>query len=135
MSKIERDKIELGVAGASSDTSAVATAAIDMQGYEGIVAFARIATANAGNFLEASQCDTSGGTYKALVGAKAVGGTNGDLVVVEVHKPKERFLKFTITRGAATVTGDLMIIRYGSRKEPVVSGNVRAFVSMPEEAP
>ena len=76
--------------------------------------------------LTAMQCDTSGGTYAALSGAvaTATSATNDDLntklLVVDVYRPRERYLKANITSATANIAfGATYAILYSGRVQPV----------------
>ena len=72
------------------------------------------------------QCDTSGGTYAALSGAVATATSaanddlNSHLLIVDVHRPRERYLKATLTSATANIAfGETVAICYGAHKAPI----------------
>jgi hypothetical protein len=129
-------KLDLAAAGASSAGTAVDGSAIDMQGYDAICFFCTIATANAGNFLKASQAADSGGSpddFSDIAGSKVVAATNGDVVMLNIRRPLKRYVKPHIIRaGTNTATGDIYAVRYNSRKGLQVNAvtNVVALVEL-----
>lgn len=121
----------------TTGTVAVVTDVVDTAGYEGVMFVGSIATANAGNFVTAQQGMVADGSASAdLLGSKNVIANNGDSFLLDVYKPRERFVKATITRaGTTTVTGDVYAILYGPRVVPTTHGATirrESFVSPAE---
>lgn len=119
----ERSLLTLGAASATTATSTVDGAAIDMQGYDGVVIFGVIATANAGNYLKAQQGDASNLSDAAdLAGTKVTVDSNGDIAILDVAKPQKRYIRGNFVRaGATTVTGEMYYLRYNGDKMPVIN--------------
>lgn len=115
-------KVTLVKAGQVTGTSAVDSDAVDMSGFEGVMFVGSITTANAGNFANAAQGNTSGGTFDDLAGTKVVPGDNGDSFMIDVYRPTDRWVRCEVTRGATTVTGDIYAIQYGARVLPTSHG-------------
>jgi len=117
-------KFVLAKAGQSADTSAVNSDVIDMQGFEGVVFVGSIGTANAGNYAKVQQGAQSDLSDAAdLEGTKVVPGDDGDSFLIDVYRPKERYVRCVVTRGASTTTGDIYAILYGATKYPVTQGD------------
>jgi len=106
--------------GAATGTTEVISDVIDMQGYEGVVLFTTIATANAGNFLKAKQDAAIGmGGAVDLAGKKIIAVANAQVVWLDIYKPTDRYITANIIRaGATTITGDIYAIQYEGRKYP-----------------
>ena len=119
----ERSLLTLAAAAAGSAGTAVDGAAIDMQGYDGVLIFATIATQNAGNFLKAQQGQVSNLSDAAdLAGTKVIVDSNGDVAILDLAKPKERYVRGTIIRaGANTATGDMYYLRYNGSAQAVIN--------------
>ena len=116
-------KVVLAKAGQTSAGTAINSDAIDMQGYDGVVFVGSIATADAANFANVAQSDTSGGTYTDLAGTKVVPGDNGDSFLIDVYRPTKRFVRCEVDRGGAnTATGDVYALLYQGSKMPVSHG-------------
>lgn len=112
---------------AASNTDADG-AVVDTQGFDGCVFVTSIedSVATGVATLNVKQCDTSGGTYAALSGATATAtsATNDDLntklLVVDVFRPRERYLKANITSATANIAfGATYAILYNGRYSPV----------------
>lgn len=117
--------------GATSAGTAVNGSTIDTSDCEGVIFFARIATANAGNFLKAQEGDTSSPTAD-IAGSAVAAATNGQIVALDVHKPLKRYIRAVIVRaGADTVTGDVYAVKYGSRKLPESGADVNVILASP----
>lgn len=117
-------KVVLAKAGQSAGTSAINTDEIDMQDWDGVVFVGSIATANAGNYAKAQQDTVTGmGSAADLEGTKVTPGDSGDSFLIDLYKPRERFVRAVITRGASTATGDVYAILYKGRKAPVTHGS------------
>lgn len=96
----------------------VTTDIIDMAGFEGVVFFGTIATANTANYIYAQQDTASNGATMAdLAGTKVVAAANGQVVWLDIYKPEKRYVRAYIERGGAnTATGDFYAIQYQGRK-------------------
>lgn len=94
---------------------------IDMQGFDGVVFFTAIHTANAGNYIKIQQGEVSNLSDAAdLEGTKVVATGDGEIVFVDVYKPGERYLRAYIERGGAnTACGEIYALQYSAAKKPV----------------
>lgn len=116
---LEENSLILGKAAQSAGTSTVDGDPLDMAGYDGVIVFGTIATANAGNFLKLQGGEAANLSDAAdLAGSKVIADANGQVVGVDIVKPKERYLRGSIVRGVSTATGDLYYLRYHSHKQP-----------------
>ena len=105
-------------AAAVSAGTAVNTASVDMQGYTGCIFVCKIATANAGNSMVVAQ-SANDSSFADLAGASVVVGTNGDVAILDVAKPGDRYLRAEFDRsGLDTALGEVWAIQYGARKRP-----------------
>ena len=111
-------KITLVKAAQTEAGTDVTTDIIDMAGFEGVVFFGTIATANAANYIYAQQGTASDGSNMAdLAGTKVVAAANGQVVWLDIYKPEKRYVRAYIERGGAnTATGDFYAIQYQGRK-------------------
>lgn len=108
--------------GQTTAGTAVVSDVIDMAGFEGVLFFGSIATVNAGNFASVQTGDVSGTVTTDLAGTKVVPGTNANSFEIDIYRPRNRYLKVTVTRaGADTVTGDIYALQYGPRIHPVAA--------------
>ena len=116
-------KIRKVAAGAVSAGTEVVSSVVDMAGYEGVLFFATIATANAGNYLKAKQDTVVGMSAAAdIAGSKVVATANGEVVFLDIYKPAERYLTANIIRaGANTATGDIYAIQYEGKVKPEIN--------------
>lgn len=134
-------------ADAAADDTDADGAVVDTQGFDGCMFVTAIADSVATGVaaLNAKQCDTSGGTYAALSGATATAtcATNDDLntklLVLDVYRPQERYLKANITAATANIAFEATYaILYTGRKMPVeqLAAEVAALtaVASPAEA-
>ena len=116
-------KLTLVKVGLATGTTAVNSDAIDMEGFEGVMFFGTLTTANAGNSANIAQATTSGGTYADLAGTKIVPGDNGDSFMIDVYRPRERFVRCELDRSGATpITGDIYALQYGAAVKPTSHG-------------
>jgi len=121
-SKVKVTKV---LANQTSAGTALNSASVDMQGFEGCIFVGVINTANAGNFANVAQSsdDGVGDAFADLAGTKVVPGDNNDSFMIDIFKPRERYLRCEIDRsGANTATGDVYAIQYGARKMPTSQG-------------
>lgn len=122
---------------AASDTDDD-SAAVDMQGYEGALFIVPITDSVATGVatMTIQQETTSGGTYAALSGAVATATSavnddlNGKLLIVDVYKPRERYLKATLTSATANIAfGATTVIKYGARAVPITQATAEVAAS------
>lgn len=111
-------EIRENAAAAVSAGTLVQGAIVDMQNWDGVVFFCTIATANAGNYLQAQQGEQSNlSDDEIIAGSGVVAGADGDVVALEVHQPQDRYVRPEIVRaGANTATGQIYAIRYKGRR-------------------
>jgi hypothetical protein len=108
---------------ASAATSEVEGTVLDMAGFDGVIFCSTIGTANAGNYMQAKEGATSA-CATILAGSKVgAGGSDADDLVLEVHKPLNRYCRATIIRGASTTAGSIWAIQYKGRTAPQTSGD------------
>lgn len=113
---------------AASNTDSDSTI-IDMAGYEGVVFLTDITDSVATGVatMTVEQNDSNSGSgMAALSGAVATltsaanDDLNGQFLAVDVHQPKERYLR--VNRASATANiayGSVYAIRYGAKKLPI----------------
>lgn len=120
---------------------------LDMAGYEGVVFFTTIADSVATGVatlkVEQNTADSDSG-MAALAGASASltcavnDDINGKVLVVDVYRPKERYVQGVRVSATANIAfGEIYAIRYGAKKLPVTADSTigaSASVSSPAEA-
>lgn len=99
----------------ASGTSAVNSSIVDTGGYEGVVFFTSFSTANATNSMKVQTSATNATDDMAdVTGTSVTSGSSDEDVVVEVHKPPQRYARVVITRGAATTVENIWCALYGA---------------------
>lgn len=120
---------------------------VDTDDCEGVVFVTTIedsaATGVATMTIEQNTADSASG-MAALSGAAATAtcavndDLNGTLLIVDVHKPRERYLRANRTSATANIAfGPVIAIKYGTRKMPVTQGatvSQATSVTSPAEA-
>lgn len=110
-------KITKVKAASTAATTEVDSDVIDMQGYEGVMFFTAIGTANSGNYIKAqSGTDATVTDAADLAGTKVVAAANAQVVWLDIYKPQERYLRAAVIRGASTTVGEIYALQYQSRK-------------------
>lgn len=135
--KLEEDALALNTISAASAGTTVTGAAVDMAGFEGVLFFCTIATANAGNYLKAQGGEASDLSDAAdLEGTKVVAAANGSVVCLEVNRPKERYIRPAVIRGGAnTIVGDIYQLRYRANNKPTTNQITNLLVSLSVKSP
>lgn len=124
----------------SDDSTSAGTAvdgtAVDMTGYEGVVFFCGIGTANAGNYLSAQQGAASNGSDAVtLLGSKTTVTADNGVAVLDVYRPTDRYVRPQVIRaGANTTVTEIWAIRYGKDKMPASFTNIVRLVTPAEGA-
>ena len=105
----------------SAGTGDVTSDSVDMAGYEGVMFFSSYGTANANNLpnLETSSDDGGSDAFTDLAGTEVGVGASDEDVWVEVHRPRERYIKAIFARGTSSTLGDIWALRYGAKTKPV----------------
>lgn len=105
----------------TSSTASVNTSILDMAGYEGVVFFTSLGTANSGNLIKVQQdAANSTASMADLTGTSVSSGSSDEDVWVDVHRPEKRYVRAQVVRdGAASTLGDVWAIQYGPRTLPV----------------
>lgn len=110
----------------TSAGTAINSDSVDMQGWEGVMFFGQIDTANAANFANAAQSsdDGSSDAFADLEGTKVVPGDNNDSFLIDVYRPTERYVRCEVDRGGAnTAVGEIYALQYGPRSMPTTHGS------------
>ena len=95
-------------------------ARIDMQGYEGVIFIVGLGTSAADNGIKAQQDTATGmGSAADLLGSQVLLDGTETVAIVEIHKPRERYLRPVIVRGTSTTIELCIAILYGAHKRPV----------------
>jgi len=122
----------------ASNTNSLGTA-IDTDGFDGALFIVPIADSVATGVASASveQSEASGSGYAALVGddVSATCAVNDDInnkfLVIDVNKPKERYLKLRRTSATANIAfGNALCVLYGPRGKPTALGDIIAAAAL-----
>lgn len=137
MNLSKNTKLILVKAGQATGTTQLGTSVIDMAGFNGVLIFGSLATANVGNFAKAREGDASDMSDGAdLQDTKNTPANNGDSFEIDIYKPKKRYIDVQIIRGVTTITGDVYALLYDApRKSPTSQGstiNLETFASPAE---
>lgn len=108
----------------ANGTTDVTTSIIDTAGYQGVVFFTSVGTAAADVSVKIQQNTANQTTGMAdLEGSSVVSGhspSNEDMIV-EVHRPQERYLQAVVTRTTSTTCESVWAALYDG--SPGVAGN------------
>lgn len=103
----------------ANGTTAVVTAEVDMDGFEGVVFFTSYGTAAANNIATVHASTTSGA--EAATTTTCSTGTSDEDVFIDVFRPGFRFLKLSCARGTSSTLGDIYALQYGARSKAQTS--------------
>lgn len=123
-------KITKVAAASSAGTSTVNGNTIDMTGFEGVLFFTTIGTANAGNIFKAQiGVEPTGSDAADLEGSAVVAEENAQVVWLDIYRPDpaKKYIRPVVVRGASTTVGDIYALQYESRKE-VVDNNIEDVI-------
>lgn len=121
--RIKPDGSTYAVAAGTSDLT---SEYVDTALYEStrfVIGFGAI-TSGAVTSVKVQQCDTSGGSYADLEGTSQTVADDDDnqIVIVEITRPRERYLKTVIDRGTQNAVIDFEIVEQsGPRNLPAVN--------------
>ena len=92
---------------------------VDMANFEGVVFLASIGTAAANNGVKAQQdTDAAGGTMADLEGTKILSDATQVDFVLDVYRPRERYVRCAVIRGTSTTIEAVWAIQYGAHAMP-----------------
>lgn len=105
----------------AASTADVTSSIVDTAGYDGAVFFTSFGTANATNTIKVQQNTANQTTGMAdLEGTSVASGSSDEDVIVEIHKPQERYLQVVASRGASSTLESIWCALYGK------GGNISA---------
>lgn len=98
----------------AASTADVTSSIVDTAGFDGVVFFTSFGTANATNVIKVQQNTANQTTGMAdLAGSSVSSGTSDEDVIVEIHKPQERYLQVVASRGASSTLESVWACLYG----------------------
>lgn len=106
------------VAAVAAGTTTITGTALDMAGWDGALFIVRLGTPATNNNLRITQCDTSGGSYADLEGTLVGNHATDSPLIVDIKRPREQFLKYSVARGTSSTIDIAVIIQYKSRNRP-----------------
>ena len=114
---------------------------VDMQGYEGVMFMVPIiatsATSDTLMGIVGAESASSGGTFLDYTTATgqikflSTAANLGDdtLVILDIHKPKDRWVRPTLISSSEMMHGSCIAVRYGTREGPTVFSTATDGVS------
>lgn len=97
----------------ANGTSDVTSSIVDTAGFQGVVFATSLSTANATNTIKVQQNTANQTTGMAdLAGTSVTSGTSDEDLIVEVHKPLERYLQVVVARGLSTTCESIWAVLY-----------------------
>lgn len=124
-------KITRVLAAVADGQAASASDILDMEGFEGVLFIAKVADVTKGSVLtlaaQQSTINDAGGmaTLSGTVTYTAdAADADDDLLVLDVFKPRERYVRAVFTSATQNAVKDGVIaIQYGARKVPITQGS------------
>jgi len=105
---------------AAANTTDVNATRVDMAGYESVVFLASIGTAAANNGVKVQQDTATGmGSAADLEDSQLLSDGTQTEFVVEVYRPRERYVRLVVERGTSTTVEAVWAIQYGTRVLPI----------------
>lgn len=107
----------------AAGTSDVTSSIVDTAGFDGVVFFTSLGTANATNAIKVQQNTANQTTGMAdLAGTSVTSGSSDEDLIVEIHKPQERYLQVVVERGASSTCESIWACLYNGTVSPSTSG-------------
>jgi hypothetical protein len=108
-------------AATTSGTTTIASGAVSMANYEGVIFFTTFGTGHADNYLKGQQGAASNGSDAVdLAGTRVqtqAGGSNFSLAL-DIFRPTGAYVRCAAVRGSASTLEAMTAIRYNARKKP-----------------
>lgn len=134
MNLIKNVKVTRVMNAVAAGTSDQEGSVLDMQGFDGVVFVAAFGTLTASQVtsLKAQQGAASNLSDAADLEGTATGpladGDGNKLLVLDVYRPQERYVRCVVDRGTANAVIDGVIaIQYAGAKLPIAQGSTVAF--------
>jgi hypothetical protein len=106
------------------------TGTVDMSGFDGVLFIGAITTADVTNGLKAGGGAASNGSDASdYAGSKILSDGTATLEVLDVFRPKDRYVTVSQIRAVSTVAQGVWAIRYCSDYGPINSAVVNTLVS------
>lgn len=101
-------------------TSTINSAEVDMANYENVVFITSLGTTASNNGHKIQQDVVTGMAGAAdLLGSQLLCNGTGRVLMSEVIKPLERFVRCSVLRGTTTTINNVIAIQFGARKRPI----------------
>jgi hypothetical protein len=120
--------VDLLHTGATAGTSDVTDASsVDMAGYDGAMFIAQLGALSANQVtslqIQGANADTGHADLVGAISANAADGDGDNLLIVDVVKPLQRYLKPMLNRATGNAVLDgIVCVRYKGSKVPVTQG-------------
>jgi hypothetical protein len=122
-------EIQVAASASAAGTSAVTSAAIDLQGYEGVMVLVKFGAIVSGAVtsikLQQSSDDGGSDAYSDLEGTSQTVADDDDNLVfaIDCYQPSKRYIKCVVTKATQNSTVEsILAIKYGPREKPVTQG-------------
>jgi hypothetical protein len=98
------------------------SAAVDMQGFEGVMFVGILGTVTEGGTAALKAAQSSDNVnFNDLSGVVATGDASDKFLVLDVYRPLDRYVRTTLTRAVAnSIYGGTLAIQYGAHKRPTI---------------
>ena len=116
---------------AAGTTDTLSSDIIDMGGFEGVMFICKVsdAAATAVGTLTVQQNTANSASGMATLSGEAVAFTfaaadgDDDMLIIDVYRPQEHYLRAQLTRATANIeVGGIIAIQYGAHEAPVTQG-------------
>lgn len=125
MNRANTEKVIRVMNGVAAGTSAQTSSAIDMQGFDGVKIYSAFGAITSGAAtsvkVQQSSDNASADAYADLLGTSVTVADDDDnqVVVHDIYRPKERYLKVVISRATQNAVIDgIIAVLYGASKMP-----------------
>lgn len=128
---LENIKITRVLDNQTAATSSKGTSVLDMQGYQGVVFVAALSVGHAtNNYMKAQQGTTSTTTgFADLLGTKIQSTASALQLVLDIYRPRERFVRAVVIRATSSVIYPVWAIQYSGRKMAIVNSVAATLVA------
>ena len=111
----------------ATGTTTIDSTAYDCGGYQGIMFIVRVGSTAANISIKGQQDTASGMGAAADIKDTAITATSNNVLVLDINRPQEQFVRCRVTRTTTTTIDTITVIRYGARKRSVTqAGTISA---------
>jgi hypothetical protein len=103
----------------AAGTTTIDSTVLDMKGFDGVIWIVRLGTPAANNSLKGQQDTVVGMGAAADLAGTAVSHATNNVLMLDLRKPQEQFVRARITRGTSTTIDSVIAVQYNAASQAI----------------